>query len=226
MKPWSISRNTLKTQPTKRETSFSWRSDAEPASQAPKFKMPPKVQVIPQASTNRTAFEWEASFNMTRSRSLVSENIEGLLGLTEVITFPGPDWCRQTWLTVFRHGHVYSQNCGENNQCHRMGDQHLERRPTGYWSWLNGRPGFLVSEVPDNTNPRGHPRETRTVGIPGGGSAQTRSARTMTHPQSATHSQSQHRQRGKQLHIWYHSKLDSGEKLCSIARANGWISTI
>ena len=52
--------------------------------------MPPKVQVIPQASTNRTAFEWEASFDMTRSRSLVSENIEGLFGLTEVITFPGP----------------------------------------------------------------------------------------------------------------------------------------
>ena len=52
--------------------------------------MPPTIQIIPHPSTGRKPFEWEASFDMTRSRSLVSENIEELFGLSEIITFPGP----------------------------------------------------------------------------------------------------------------------------------------
>ena len=193
MQTRSISRNPLTTQPTKRDVNFSRRSVAEPKRQALKFEMPPVVQLIPRASTGRNAFEWEASFDMTRSRSLISEDIEGLFGLPEIITFPGP-----VGLTD-----------ADGRDWHCLGEimfnVTIVKRTTSVTTWITYAIkrghlvigagtmedlGLFVSNVPDNTNPRGHAQETRTVRIQARGSAQTRSARVMTNRQSNTQPQS------------------------------------
>jgi hypothetical protein len=124
---------------------------------------------------------------MTRSRSLVSENIEGLFGLTEILIFPGP---------------VRLMDADKRDlPCSGIVTFQVKivERMTSITAWVTDALGggqlvigagpmedlgLLVSEVPDNTNPRGHALETRTVSVPG--SAQTRSARAMTHPKSAT----------------------------------------
>ena len=90
MQTWSISRNTLIVQPTNRDVSFSRKSGAEPNRRALKFEMPPVDQIIPRASTGRRAFEWKASFDMSRTRSVISKDVEKHFGPAEIITYPGP----------------------------------------------------------------------------------------------------------------------------------------
>ena len=52
--------------------------------------MPTAIQISLRPSTGREAFSYNAVFDMSRTKSIVSEDIEAHFRLTDVITYPSP----------------------------------------------------------------------------------------------------------------------------------------
>ena len=75
---------------------------AEPARHPPsnKIKMRLTVRVIPQPSTGREAFDWEASFDMTRSRSLRKHRRTLWISKDHHVTWPSHT---ARWSNIFSH---------------------------------------------------------------------------------------------------------------------------
>ena len=142
--------------------------------------MPPVVQIIPRASSGRNAFEWKARFDMSRTKSIISEDMEKHFRQVDIITYPGPvGLIDADWQPLHSSGEVTFNIT-------------IVERTTSVTTWMTNAIkrgqliigsgmmedlGLRLLHVPDYSNPRGHAQETSTVRIPGGGSALTRSAR-------------------------------------------------
>lgn len=55
-----------------------------------KIKMPTTVQILPQPSTGKKPFKFNVNFDTSRTKSILSEDIETHFGLMDVLTYPGP----------------------------------------------------------------------------------------------------------------------------------------
>ena len=152
MQSESISRNALISQPMNRNVGFSRKSEAEPARRTRKFEMPPVVQIIPRAATGKNAFEWKARFDMSRTKLIVSEDVEKRFGIhsrNNHVPWPcGKDWCRWATLILLRRDHVKYHYCGKDHQRHRMGDKLHQERPANHLVRNNGRSRPALTQCP------------------------------------------------------------------------------
>ena len=146
--------------------------------------MPTVVQISPRPSTGREAFTYDATFDMSRTKSLVSEAVEKHFGLTDIITYPGPVglqdangepiYCSgEVTFNVTIEDKTTSVSAWVTNDIH--GGQLI--LGSGVMEDL----GLQLQKIPDISNPNGHARDTGTVRSPGGSSVVTRSSTNDRH---------------------------------------------
>ena len=118
---------------------------------------------------------------MSRTKLIVSEDVEKCFGVAEIITYPGlvgktdadgqPLYCSgEITFNIIIAGRTTSVTAWVTNA--------IESGQLIIGSGTLEDLGLHLHNVRYDSNPRGHARETRTIRIPGGGSALTRSART------------------------------------------------
>ena len=83
-----IPRNNSVTPSINRNIDFSYKLGAKPDGHIKKIKMPMVIQISPQPSTGREAFTYNVKFNMSRTKSIVSEDVETHFRQMEVLTYP------------------------------------------------------------------------------------------------------------------------------------------
>ena len=176
---WPIPENKSAAPLTNRSLDFSRKLDTKPESRIRRIEMPSAVQISPRPSTNRDAFTYDATFDMSRTKSLVSEAVEEYFGLTDFITYPGPVGLQdsngepihcsgEVTFNVTIEDKTTSVSAWVTNDIH--GGQLI--LGSGVMEDL----GLQLHKIPDTSNPNGHARDTRTVRSPGGSSAVTRSS--------------------------------------------------
>ena len=176
---WPIPGNKSVAPLANRSLDFSCKLDTKPDSRIRRIKMPTVVQISPRPSTGREAFEYDATFDMSRTKSLLSEVVEDHFGLTDIITYPGP---------------VGLQDAnGEPIHCSGevTFNVTIEDKTTSVSAWVTSDIhggqlilgsgvmedlGLQLHRIQDTSNPNGHARDTRTVRSPDGSSAVTRSS--------------------------------------------------
>ena len=145
-----------------------------------KKRMPTTVTILPRPSTGRTPFKFNARFDMKRTKSLLSEDVQHLFGIMDIITYPGPVAMENTY--------------GE--PLHFMGEMTfkitIEKRTTTVSAWvMNDIPtgqlilgsGVLEAlnlplyNIPDILSHSGHAEDTDTIKDPRGCSPVTRASK-------------------------------------------------
>ena len=165
---------------------FSHKSETDQVDRTVKIeKMPTTVHITPRFSTGKRAFPYQVTFDMSRTKSLVSEDVETLFGSTEVLTYPGP-----VGLTDARGQPIHCS--GEVTFCVTIASKSTSM---GAWTTTDIQSGQLIigsgvmedlnlelRDVPDDLSPGNYAQDERTLRNPCGSSAVTRSSRTNRQP--------------------------------------------
>ena len=74
-----------------RENIVSWESETkwDGRTQNTEQKMPGRVWFTPRTSSGIDTFEWKVEFDMSMSRSILSEDLEVFFGITKILQLPG-----------------------------------------------------------------------------------------------------------------------------------------
>ena len=142
--------------------------------------MPTTVKVSLRPSTGKNSFKFNALFDMERTKSLLSEDVEHLFGDINVITYPGP----------------VANEDANGQPLHFVGEMTfkitINERTTTVSAWVTNdiQPGQLILgsgiledlglqlyDIPDILSPSGHVEDTRTMRDPRGSSPVTRSSK-------------------------------------------------